>query len=156
MARFPFGWRIAPPMSRRRSALCSGRAANEGREAFQDRIAARQDAWRRVGSGRGAAKTSVARMRLMGRGRPHRRACRLLHAALRRRCESWRTTGYGRNLVMSSKVIPLRTHRAPNPPVYEFQRIPERDFDGSRASFLVLAVIVLAFWSGAVIAFAAA
>ena len=57
---------------------------------------------------------------------------------------------------MSSRIIPLRTYRAPNPVVYESPRSTERDFDGSRGSFLVLAVIVLAFWAGALIAFAAA
>jgi len=58
---------------------------------------------------------------------------------------------------MSSKVIPLRTPgpRAPNSAAHEIQRIPERDFDGARGSFLVLAVIVLAFWAGALIAVAA-
>ena len=57
---------------------------------------------------------------------------------------------------MSAKVIPLRTHRAPNPAVHDIPRSTERDFDGARGSFLVLAVIVLAFWAGALIAFAAA
>ncbi len=59
---------------------------------------------------------------------------------------------------MSSKVIPLRTQgpRASNPSVYEIPLSTEGDFDGSRGSFQVLALIILAFWSGAVIAFAAA
>ncbi len=59
---------------------------------------------------------------------------------------------------MSSKVIPLRTPGpgAPNPAIYEIRRVTECDFDGSRGSFQVLALIILAFWSGAVIAFAAA
>ena len=57
---------------------------------------------------------------------------------------------------MSARVIPLRTRRSPNPAVHEIPRSTECDFDGSRGSFLVLAVIVLAFWAGALIAFAAA
>ena len=59
---------------------------------------------------------------------------------------------------MSSKVVPLRTPPggAPNPAIYEIRQVADCDFDDSRGSFEVLALIILAFWSGAVMAFIAA
>ena len=59
---------------------------------------------------------------------------------------------------MTSKVIPLRARSpgAPNAVVYEIRQVEDYDFDRSRGSFQVLALIILAFWSGAVMAFIAA